>query len=402
MTDLQCDVVLVGGGIVGLWSLARLRAAGYSAVLVERSALGEGQTIWSQGIIHGGIKYALGGEATAASKAIAGMPAIWARCLEGEGEFDLSAVRPYAPGQYLWTTPGLISRLAGMAASVAIRTSVQRVEASERPPALRDAPRGVDIYRVAEPVLPIRLVLGAMSEQLEGAMARVEELSGVRVDEQGVRLVVRSDQRAVSMRAQRLVLTAGAGNADLALMAGLEPHTAPMQRRPLHMAVARGTLPELAGHCLGSSSLPRLTITSYSGPLDGPERTWLIGGSIAEEGVSRDAPAQAAAVRRELRACLPWLSLDSVRIACGRIDRAEGLTPGGHRPDEPVIAHHGPVSVAWPTKLAFAPLCAQRLVEQFHAQGLKPQRADLAGLDALPHPEVAEFPWDRAGVAWHA
>ena len=57
---IRVDVVIVGGGIAGLWLLNLLRSRGYGAVLIERSAFGDGQTICSQGMIHGGLKYALG------------------------------------------------------------------------------------------------------------------------------------------------------------------------------------------------------------------------------------------------------------------------------------------------------------------------------------------------------
>src|SRR3546814_16235877 len=55
---LHVDVAVVGGGIAGLWLLARLQANGHSAVLVEAVALGAGQKLPSQGIIHSGLKSA--------------------------------------------------------------------------------------------------------------------------------------------------------------------------------------------------------------------------------------------------------------------------------------------------------------------------------------------------------
>ena len=55
------DIVIFGGGIAGLWLLDRLRIQGYQVILLESSSLGGGQTYASQGIIHGGLKYALGG-----------------------------------------------------------------------------------------------------------------------------------------------------------------------------------------------------------------------------------------------------------------------------------------------------------------------------------------------------
>ncbi|WP_323150307.1 FAD-dependent oxidoreductase, partial [Pseudomonas oryzihabitans] len=58
------DILIVGGGVAGLWLNARLRRAGYATVLVETGALGGGQSGKSQGIIHGGTKYALTGMLT--------------------------------------------------------------------------------------------------------------------------------------------------------------------------------------------------------------------------------------------------------------------------------------------------------------------------------------------------
>ena len=68
---LKIDAAILGGGVAGLWALNLLRARGYSAVLFEAGDLGGAQTIDSQGMIHGGIKYALGGALTSASESVA-------------------------------------------------------------------------------------------------------------------------------------------------------------------------------------------------------------------------------------------------------------------------------------------------------------------------------------------
>ena len=88
--QVDVDAVIVGGGIAGLWTLARLRAEGFNAVLLESEAIGAGQTRYAQGIIHGGTKYALTGKLTASSEAVANMPSIWRACHAGNGEVDLS------------------------------------------------------------------------------------------------------------------------------------------------------------------------------------------------------------------------------------------------------------------------------------------------------------------------
>ena len=80
VTEISVDVLLIGGGIAGLWTLARLQQAGYKSVLLESQKLGAGQTRYAQGIIHGGTKYALTGKLTASSEAVADMPARWRAC----------------------------------------------------------------------------------------------------------------------------------------------------------------------------------------------------------------------------------------------------------------------------------------------------------------------------------
>jgi glycerol-3-phosphate dehydrogenase len=69
------DVLVIGGGVCGLWALHALLDAGYDAWLLERSALGDGQTIASQGILHAGAKYRLPGNAVDAARRSGGRAA---------------------------------------------------------------------------------------------------------------------------------------------------------------------------------------------------------------------------------------------------------------------------------------------------------------------------------------
>ena len=89
MDVLKTDIAIIGGGIAGLWTLNRLCSLGYDARLFEKTALGSGQTIAAQGIIHGGMKYTLGGITQPQASTLAAMPQRWLDCLEGRGEIDL-------------------------------------------------------------------------------------------------------------------------------------------------------------------------------------------------------------------------------------------------------------------------------------------------------------------------
>lgn len=430
---IVCDAVIIGGGIAGLWTLARLTRGGFRVVLLESGSLGAGQTIASQGIIHGGIKYTLGlAEPGDASRAIAEMPGLWKSCLDGRGEVDLSAARVLSDHQHLWTTPGLVSRIAGFGASRIIRTEVTRLNDEARPPFFAAAPRGVDVYRVEEPVLDVASVIEALAapyrsggEREVGAAGRILRYDfprGVRFERDAggdIRAAVITDPdspgREQRLAAARWIVTAGEGTpAVLEAMGhgvgggvgGAEDSWVWMQTRPLHMVIVRkpalisGAEPRVFGHCLGSSNVPRLTINTARGA-DGAW-VWYIGGQIAETGVSRTEQEQIEETRRELRACVPWADLSRADFSTFRINRAEGLaappTQGSRspqaRPDGPTVLHRGNIIAAWPTKLAFAPALAAKVASLMSAPAAA---AEALQASDWPQPETAAYPWDERG-----
>ncbi len=419
-TSLKADVLIFGGGIAGLWTLARLRSLGYSCLLVEPHALGAGQTIASQGIIHGGLKYALDGQVGGAARAIAAMPGVWRRCLAGEKDapVDLRGVPVLSDHYHYWTSSGVLSRMAGAGASRVMRTDVERLAPADRPELLRAAPTGVggvDVYRVGEMVLDARMLVARLAELgrgrlVHGALVPSEDLK--RAPGQ-VRLRC-TDGREVTVRAQTVVLAAGAGNEHL-LEAFGGPGTGEggflrMQRRPLHMVMLRGAPAELFGHCVGTSTSPRLTITSgrISVPVGTaagePEHVWYMGGQIAEAGVERSREKQIEAAKRELAECVPWVKVPSeARWATLMVDRAEGVRGGAEankRPDGPAVVRTRTAIAAWPTKLAFAPLMADEVVALLGEMRVLP-RADSSLDPPVPcAPPIALHIWDREGIVW--
>ncbi len=393
--ELQTDVVIFGGGIAGLWMLGRLRQAGYSALLLEQRALGGLQTVASQGIIHGGTKYALSGRLTGSAQAIASMPGVWRACLEGRGELDLSRVRLLSRHQYLFSTGGLASEMVGFFASHAMRSRIAPVNGDDRPPVLRDTLIG-RVYRLAEPVLDLASLIAELVRQYGDYCLQADFPQGLRLREGRPPQVELNDPRAglLRVRARRLVLAAGAGNERLLSALGwIKPH---MQRRPLHMLMLKGDMPDLYAHCLGAGSNPRMTITTHPGP-DG-ERVWYLGGQVAESGVGRSNFEQVEAGRRELAQLMPWIDTRGLRWAGFRIDRAELRQPGGRRPDKPFLETRDGISVVWPTKLAFAPALAEDLLKSLNRAGVAPG-ADMAHGPDWPRPPLAPFPWENVG-AW--
>lgn len=385
--SLSTDILIVGGGIAGLWLNARLRRAGFSTVLVENTALGGVQSMRSQGIIHGGTKYALHGALTGASEAIADMPALWRDCLAGTGEVDLRGVRVLSDAHYLWSPGGLAGNLTSFFASKAVRSRVAQVKGSDLPPALQDKAFKGKAYRLTELVLDVPSLVSRLAELAGDGLLAGERIEALR---EGDKLVgLRVDGRDI--RAQRVVLSAGAGNEALLRELGLERPE--MQRRPLHMVlVTAPTLKPLYAHCLGGGPKPRVTVTTH--PLSNGDWVWYLGGDIAEAGgVARNEAEQIAEAQRELHKLVPWIDLSAARWATLRVDRAEPSQNNLLRPDSAFLAEDGALLVGWPTKLALAPNFADRVLESLEKSGIQPQTG--AALPTLPRPAMARPVWEE-------
>ncbi|EIK96962.1 FAD dependent oxidoreductase [Pseudomonas sp. M47T1] len=384
---ISTDVLIVGAGIAGLWLNARLRRLGYSTVLVENASLGGGQSLKSQAIIHGGAKYALHGALTGASEAIADMPRRWREALAGTGEVDLGGVRVLSQAHYLWSPGTLAGNLTSFFASKAVRGRVDQVKGNDLPPALQDKGFKGKVYRLAELVVDTPGVIERLAQLGGDGLLAGERLEPLQ--ENGQLVGLRVDGRDI--RAQRVVLSAGAGTADLLASLGIDQPA--MQRRPLHMILAKGaSLKPLYAHCLGGGTKPRITVTTH--PCADGQWVWYLGGDIAEaDGVARTPAEQIATAQKELGQLLPWINLSQVQWATLRVDRAEPAQSGLVRPDNAFLAEQGALLVGWPTKLALAPDFADRVIASLERDHIKPGSHDP--LPALPRPPLGQTPWEQ-------
>jgi len=423
--ETRPDILILGGGVAGLWTCARMVALGFDVLCLDTGPLGGTQSIGAQGIIHGGMKYALTGEASRAANAIALMPPIWTACLAGTGELDLSGVPVLSDHTLLWTTPGLFSRIAAFAAKNVLRTPVDSIPASQRSAPFGGVPR-IDVYRIGEPVLDVAAVLDRLLtlcrdrvRQISAESLRIERIPG------GCRATITgaaSPGEQLHITPRITIALAGPGNQHIATSVGAA--SVRMQARPLHMVMVRTqaaaaiantnapALPAIYGHCLAASNLPRLTITT-SNDAEG-RRIWYLGGQIAEAGVHRSPEQQIAAAKKEVDSCLPWLgigTLPDLQWSTCRWDRAEGFRPDGTRPDEPVLladAASPGVLFGWPTKLAFAPKMAELAIAAAAAANIIPAgiTPDLPLVQAAPGPfqltapTVARAAWNSSGAIW--
>ncbi|ALI06905.1 MULTISPECIES: FAD-binding oxidoreductase [Pseudomonas] len=384
---ISTDILIVGAGVAGLWLNARLRRLGFSTVLVESASLGGGQSVKSQGIIHGGAKYALHGALTGASEAIADMPRRWREALKGDGELDLSGVRMLSDAHYLWSPGTLAGNLTSFFASKAVRGRVDQVKGDQLPPALQDKRFKGKVYRLAELVVDVPSLIERLAELAGDSLLAGQRIEPLR--EAGEWVGLRVDDREI--RAQRIVFSAGAGTADLLKALGLDKPA--MQTRPLHMVLAKGpSLKPLYAHCLGGGPKPRVTVTTH--PAANGQWVWYLGGDLAEGDAIARAPAEQIAVaQKELGQLLPWIDLSTAQWATLRVDRAEPLQSGLTRPDNAFLAEQDRLLVGWPTKLALAPDFADRVVNALQRDGIQPSHP--APLPDLPKPPMGVPAWEQ-------
>lgn len=393
--DVHVDVLILGGGVAGLWTHARLQQEGYKTVLLEAQALGAGQTRFAQGIIHGGTKYALTGKLTASSEAVADMPARWRACYEGTGEVDLTQAELLSDAHYLWSTTNLTSRISGFFASKVMRSRSNAIDASGDKNALPKIFQHKDFkgqfYRLDEPVFNTLSVVRALAEPRKKSILSIKSESLQPTDKQ-VSLEA-SDGRRYILHYKKIILLAGEGNEDLLSRFGYDKPE--MQLRPLKMVVMRGgennkLTDMIYAHCLGASVNPRITITSHRDNHGGI--VWYMGGQLAEEGVARSDEALIAAAIKEIGELIPWLDITDSQWGVLKIDRAEIKKPGTTRPDSFSIEQNGDVITAWPTKLALAPALADTLIQIIDAVVIT--RETDASLPDWVEPAYADFPWN--------
>ena len=373
---INVDVAVVGAGVAGLWLANVLAQRGLAVAVCEAAAVGGVQTIAAQGIVHSGVKYALGG-GSAAADALRTMPARWRAALDGEGEVDLRGVPVLADAVQLWCAAGAAmprARLAGWLAGPSERR--WRTAAG---PFGRGRLLALEDFVIDVPIL-IRQLAAPFRHRILAARVTAGDIE---VCQDGI---AANDTAAGSLRAAAYVFAAGAGNAPLATAAGFDD--VHMVRRPLNQTIVQLQQPaRVFAHCLARpfGLEPDLTVTSHG-------RALYVGGRVAS--VGRSASAQFAAVRRLLARALPGIDLAGAEFRIHTVDRAEPAK-GGHRRGDVYVAQRGNCLLCWPGKLSLVPRLGDVIGE--HLASLRPRREPWRGAEP-EHLDWAEPPYLAAGT----
>ena len=378
---LSYNIIVFGGGIAGLYSASRLRRAGYNLILIEKDTLGGAQTLASQGMIHGGQKYGLGGAITGHSQSMADMPARWDACFEGKGDVDLSGVKFLSHTQLMFPAASLVSvAMVHAAVNTANRPS-KKLAPAQIPDILPREP----VYEMQEKVLDSKSLVAALAENLQGRIFG------------GTPSAFLPDGRVmvsgIALQASAIIFAAGAGNETALTLLNVAGRKT--QRRPLRQIMVKPLTQSLFGHGTSGGIKPRVTVTSH--PIGEGEYVWYLGGNIAEVAAGLSEADALAFAKKEMAAIFPSVNWDQKRWATYAIDRAEPFDEDARLPAGAYVLPCGNGLVAWPTKMTLVPELSDKILGWIAARKIAPSPESAA--PDLPPVEVGHYPWDVA--EWH-
>ena len=214
---IALDVLIIGGGIMGLWLLNELGQAHYSVVLLERGALGGGQTCHSHVYLHRGHLYR---EVALASR-LQGVQALWDRWFQNHvpPPFGLPpsyfGFRNLADAQQVaqsWDHPALTLTYQSTSVPAALQAGGLKV-----------------VLESPEICLEGEWLVHELSQSVQPFISQIEETRDILVNSttrtvEEVRVTM-PQGRSLTFRPKALVLAAGEGNQTLLdlLSRGHEP-----------------------------------------------------------------------------------------------------------------------------------------------------------------------------------
>lgn len=370
-TTLKPDVLIFGGGIAGLWLINRLNAAGYQCLLLETDTLGGDQTLASQGIIHGGLKYALSGSLSSESESIAAMPDRWRAAMAGDDPVDLRNLQVLSDTQHMWSSGSVASRMTNFFASKMLRGRIDKLKRADFPSALADKAFKGNVYKLDDLVINTESLIEALSAPVRDRLLAFDtDRDTLEWNNNGL---ASCTLNGIRIEPKLTLLAAGNGNPALLEQAHkahlLEDENS--QLRPLKMLLVKHDLGHrLYAHCVGTSNKPVLTVTTHDCP-DG-KVVWYLGGDLAEHGVERTDAEQLAAGRAELDKLFPWLDFSKAQLATLDVVRAEPKQQALVKPDNAYARRDRNLIITWPTKLTLAPDLGDRVMALVKENGLEP------------------------------
>jgi glycerol-3-phosphate dehydrogenase len=402
---IKTDIAIIGGGIAGLWTLNRLSQEGFNCILIEKDKLGGIQTLASQGMIHGGQKYAIfKAKKNKVAESISSMPEIWHNSIYGSdcrsgyrtdygsGEIDLTSAKVLSKNQYMWSV-GKAGQAAAFIASKSLNAKVEIIKNIDNLPEILKKEKSIKkIYKMNEAVFDVKSVISALKEKVSDAIYKAD-LKNVSIEKDRLDFIELKDSKNKALlKASCFIFTAGIGNEEAVKFLKLDGKIT--QKRPLKQIMVKKMPFSLYGHCITVKPKPRITITAH--PLKEGGYVWYLGGLVAEYGVDKTDDEAISFAYNEMSDVFPSIDWSKRYWAVKDIDRAEPYNDKNFLPDNPVIKTPlNNVCIAWPTKMTFAPALASNILKWIKTLNI----SKISKKDNLPflEPKIENYPWEEIG-----
>jgi|TARA_B100001964_G_scaffold244114_1_gene324304 glycine/D-amino acid oxidase-like deaminating enzyme len=385
LRHVDTDIAIVGGGVLGLFLLNWCKKNNRNVVLIESNKLGMGQSIASQGMIHGGQRYNLMGKLSSHAKLVNQMRSLWLDYLNGDGDFDLSTTRLISNHQYLYQLNTLKSKLVGTFASYWMQKRIKKLSHDEYPKWFHQ--ECGSWYRLDEPVVDMGSLLKNLAHELQSSIIYAKP-SIIEQNDYRVKHIIFNDQNSECvLHAQNYFFCAGKSNQDFLSQFGIKPTTL-MQLRPLRQFILFDAPVDFFGHILGLDPRPSMTITTHK---HNGRRIWYLGGKIATDYLDKDEAFYSKMIKLQLKKAYPMFDFKDLNIKHFDVDRAEPLAINGLLPDFPVINKLASNAfMSWPIKLCLAPLVAKLMLEKISVDR---KNGSCTKLDNEKL-KISNYPWE--------
>lgn len=386
--SIDIDVVIIGGGIQGLWLLGDLLDKGYQAILLERRRPGFGQTGHSHVFLHEGHMFASGPkemrqEIVKNAELVREANLLWMSALE---DGRLANLKQLKTSFYVgWTNQE--RAFTFYAACGLANIPCERV--TNRPSEFGRLPMIKTFYKSEGICLEAKVLLDHLLDHdaLRKRVSYCTEISVETYDSGGFGLAVNSGSKALQVRAGSIVLSAGAGNEKLVNCLftktdiRLDATATRQQTVKTFMLVIRdlnGLLKPAAGMF---QEFGGIFIVSRQ---DSQRRTVLLIGDKQRELMpfpgeitAFDATTWFHRLKTPLEDLLPEIVKNADDYEWGIYEgikaepwtMSDKLRDGGALPRGYYVHKHlhAPVWLTWPTLLTFAPMVASHIVQEVDA-----------------------------------
>ena len=207
--------------------------------------------------------------------------------------------------------------MTGFFASKSLRGRISALSQTDYPEVFANTEFKGSLYQLQDIVIDTPALISKLSQQQANYIYHAEP--HVVTDNGEVSHLQLADDQ--SLKADRYIFAAGAGNAQL--LSGTALEKSKMQTRPLQQVMLKGRLPSIYAHAVSLKTVAKPRITFSTHPAADGDNVWYLGGNLAEQGVGMTAGKLIDLAQRELKDLLPWIDLTNTEWATLNIDRAE-------------------------------------------------------------------------------